>query len=211
VLPGIEGFGPLNCNIAWGLIDGGFPGAVIVHDWTTRVWPLFAFHLRAQARNRRRATEISRLILDYTNEFPGRPVHLVGHSGGAAIAVWTLEELPEKQAVRSAVLLGAALSPSYCLTKALSRTEQGIWHYWSPLDLLFLAAGTLLFGTANGRHSVAAGCCGFRRHLECERLWQRCYQPRMLRQFHAGGHFGWANSVFVAEEIVPLLQKHSTK
>ncbi|HLW65349.1 MAG TPA: alpha/beta hydrolase [Gemmataceae bacterium] len=205
VLPGIEGFGPLNCNIACGLIDGGFPGAVIVHDWTTGVWPLFTLHLRAETTNRRRAEEIAQLVLDYQCEFPGRPVHLVGHSGGAAIAVWTLEALPETASVCSVVLLGAALSPSYCLAKALSRTEKGIWHFWSPLDILFLAAGTLLFGTADGRHTIAAGCSGFKRRRECDRLRQCCYHPRMLRQFHFGGHLSWANSVFVAEEIAPRL------
>ncbi|HEV3142285.1 MAG TPA: alpha/beta hydrolase [Gemmataceae bacterium] len=213
VLPGIEGFGPLNCNIAYGLIDGGFPGAVVVHDWTTGIWPLFAYHLRAQKINRRRAEEIARLILNYKREFPGRPVHLLGHSGGAAIAVWTLEALPENQPVHSAVLLGAALSASYPLSKALDQTKQGIWHFWSPLDLLFLAAGTVLFGTADGQHVIAAGCCGFKAPQaknDRQRLRQQCYHPRMLRQFHAGGHFGWANSVFVSEEIAPLFEMHST-
>ena len=46
VLPGVEGWGPLNWSVARGLTHGGFPGAVMVHDWTTRLWPLFAYHLR---------------------------------------------------------------------------------------------------------------------------------------------------------------------
>jgi hypothetical protein len=51
VLPGVEGRGPLNGSLALGLEDGGWPGAVLVHDWTTGAWPLFAYHLRASARN----------------------------------------------------------------------------------------------------------------------------------------------------------------
>ena len=53
VLPGIEGRGPLNWGIYHGLIDGGFPGAVVLWDWTTGMWPLLVFHLRAGQRNRR--------------------------------------------------------------------------------------------------------------------------------------------------------------
>ena len=35
VLPGIEGRSTLNLDIAQGLVDGGVPLAVEVHDWTT--------------------------------------------------------------------------------------------------------------------------------------------------------------------------------
>jgi pimeloyl-ACP methyl ester carboxylesterase len=216
VLPGIEGWGPLNWSIARGLHDGGFPGAILVHDWTSGLWPLFAFHLRDRRRNLRRAAELAQLIVDYRKRYAGRPVHLVGHSGGAALAVWTLEALPEGHSISSAVLLGPALSPSYCLTAALRRAEQGIWSFWSPLDLLFLAAGTFLVGTADGQYAVSAGFRGFVAPHGAgegdqvwyrERLRQQCYRPRMLGQFHWGGHFGWANRVFVAEEVAPLLRE----
>ena len=150
-------------------------------------------------------------------QYPGRPVHLIGHSGGAALAVWTLEALPESQPITSAVLFGPALSPSYCLTAALRRTQEGIHHFWSPLDLLFLAAGTLLFRTADGKHAISAGFRGFSmaHRTEHEKTWyrhrltQRCFSPRMLGQFHWGGHFGWANRVFIAEEVAPLLASNA--
>src|SRR3954449_1783769 len=48
VLPGVEGRGPLNWSIARGLLDGGWRGAILIRDWTTGWWPLFAYHLRAQ-------------------------------------------------------------------------------------------------------------------------------------------------------------------
>jgi pimeloyl-ACP methyl ester carboxylesterase len=214
VLPGVEGWGPLNWSIARGLDDAGLPGAIIVHDWTTGFWPLFPFHLRARRRNHRRAAELARLILDYQDRYPGRPVHLVGHSGGGAVAVWAMEALPPGHSVSTAVLLGPALSPSYRLGPALRRVKRAMWSFWSPLDLVFLAAGTFLFGTADGRHTASAGLRGFslppdasaeEASLYWDRLRQRCYAPRMLGQFHWGGHFGWANRVFVAEEVAPLL------
>jgi pimeloyl-ACP methyl ester carboxylesterase len=214
VLPGIEGWGPLNWGIARGLRDGGFPGAVLVHDWTTGLWPLFVVHLRAEQRTRRRAAEVARLVADYRGQFPGRPVHLIGHSGGAAVATWALDALPPGGTVSSVVLLAPALSPSHNLAPALRRVERGVWHFWSPLDVIFLAAGTLLAGTSDGRHVVSAGFCGFSpprgasredETLYRDRLRQQCYHPRMLGQFHWGGHLGWANRVFVAESVVPLL------
>ncbi len=181
VLPGVEGRGSLNRSVAQGLDDAGFPGAIVVHDWTTGFWPLFPFHLRARRRNRQQARAIADRVLAYQNAYPGRPVYLVGHSGGATIAVWVLGVL---------------------------------WSFWSPLDLLMLAAGTLLFGTVDGRHVVSAGCVGFSAPkagdgeesvLYRDRLRQRRYTPTMVRQFHLGGHFGWANRVHVAETVAPLL------
>ncbi|WP_029630063.1 alpha/beta hydrolase [Zavarzinella formosa] len=214
ILPGTEGRGPLNWSVARGLQDGGFPGATLVHDWTTGLWPLFAFHLRAENRARRRAATLARLITDYQDKYPGRPVHLLAHSGGAAIAIWALETLPAGRMVNSVVLFGPSLSQAYNLAPALRRTEQGIRHFWSPLDMVFLAAGTLVAGTSDGRHSVSAGFCGFSlppgagqedEELYRDRLWQRRYHPRMLGQFHWGGHLGWANRVFIAESVAPML------
>src|SRR5947209_1465530 len=119
VLPGIEGTGPVNQGIAAGLGDAGVPAAIRVHDWTTGLWPLLLFHLRARRRNRRQAQALAGLIVRYQDAFPGRPVSLVGHSGGAALAVWTLEALPPQRTVSTAVLLGPALSHAYPLGPAL--------------------------------------------------------------------------------------------
>jgi pimeloyl-ACP methyl ester carboxylesterase len=214
VLPGVEGRSPLSWSIAHGLNDGGFPGAILVHDWTTGLWPFLLFHLRAQQRNRRQARAVARLVRSYQDAYPGRPVYLVGHSGGAAVATWALEALPEGRFVTAAVLLGVALSPGYPLSAALRRVERGLWNFWSPLDLLLLAAGTFVFGTVDGRHAVSAGCVGFtvpegagreKKELYAARLRQERYRPGMAWQFNLGGHFGWANRVFVAETLVPLV------
>jgi pimeloyl-ACP methyl ester carboxylesterase len=214
VLPGVEGAGPLNWSIVRGILDADQCAAVQLVDWTTGFWPFFAYHLRAQQRNRQKAAMIANMISDYQATFPGRPVYLVGHSGGAALAVWVLEALPEQRTITAAILLGVALSPRYPLARALERTERGIWNFFSPLDLLFLALGTFLFGTFDGRHAISAGCCGFvppddmnlpDQALYLHRLHQHRYHPRLLGRFNAGGHFGWANRVFVAETVAPLL------
>ena len=123
VLPGIEGRGALSWSIFRGINDSGFPGAVVVWDWTTGLWPLLLFHLRAQRRNRCKGAALARLVLDYQNDYPGQPVYLVGHSSGAALAAWAMEALPEDRAVTGAVMLGAALSPAFPLAPALRRVQ----------------------------------------------------------------------------------------
>ena len=142
VLPGIEGRGALSWSIFQGILDGGFPGAVILWDWTTGLWPFFLFHLRAERRNRCMAVELAQMILGYQSEYPGRPVYLVGHSGGAAMAAWAMESLPQGRAVTETIMLGPALSPSYPLGLALQKVQGHLWNFWSPLDLPLLGGGT---------------------------------------------------------------------
>jgi pimeloyl-ACP methyl ester carboxylesterase len=220
VLPGIEGRGPLNGGILQGLRDGGFPGAILLWDWTTGLWPLLLFHLRGERRNRRKAAALARLILAYQSDYPGKPVYLVGHSGGAAIAAWALEALPEGRSVTGVVMLGAALSATFPLGPALRKVQGNVWSFWSPLEFPLLGVGTTIFGTVDGRHSVSGGLCGFymprgiaaaEKELYRARLRQRRYRVRMVRQFHLGGHFGWTNRVFVAEEVAPLLQEDASQ
>lgn len=216
VLPGIDGRSVLSWGVARGLEDGGWPGAVVIHDWTTGFWPLLAYHLCAARRNRACARAIAERIVAYQNEHPGRPVYLVGHSGGGAMALWTLEALPAGRTIAGAVLLGPALSPDYSLGGALARVERGIWNFWSPLDVFILACGTLALGTIDRRHAISAGCRGFRvpraadvaeRELYEERLRQERYRFGLIGRFNLGGHFGCCNRLFVAEEIAPLLEQ----
>ena len=214
VLPGVEGRSPLNWSIAQGLNDAGFPGSIEVVDWTTGFWPLFPYHLRAGRRNRARAQAIAATIVDYQREFPGRPTCIVGHSGGAALTAWVLEALPPDCRVTTAAMLGPALPRRYQLHSALMHVEQTLWNFWTPLDVLFLAAGTILCGNLNGRHALAAGCASFAvpqnpsdnaAQLYDARLRQYRFRLADLPRFHLGGHMSWANRTFIAEVVAPRL------
>jgi pimeloyl-ACP methyl ester carboxylesterase len=218
VLSGIEGSGPLSWNICKGLVDSGFAGAVVNWEWTTGLWPLFLYHLRSRRRNRLSANKLAEFILQYEREYPGRPIYLIGHSGGGAMTVWTLEAFPEREVVTAAVMLGPALSHDYDLTTALARVKVNLWSFWSYGDAIFCAAGTVLCGCADGRHSFSAGFRGFslskeerKRTIYQRKLRQVRYTPRFAKQFHFGGHFGLANRVFVAETVAPLLQNRSDR
>ncbi len=214
ILPGIEGASVLNTNIAKGLSDGGVPSAIEVYDWTAGSVVLFPVTLRALDRNRSQAAKIAAKIMAYQDAHPGKPVHLIGHSGGGGVAVLTLEALPPDRKIASAILLAPAIAPDYDLRKALRRTQYGIWNFWSPYDVGFLKAGTTVMGTIDGRHTSAAGATGFvtpwglddeDRRLYGALLHQQRYTQKMAEYGHTGGHIGWANRRFVASWLAPII------
>ncbi len=215
ILPGIEGASFLNRNIAKGLIDGGWPGAVEVYDWTAGSVFLFPVNLRALERNRDQAAKIADKIVQYQAKHPGRPVHVIGHSGGGGVAVLVLEALPPERQITSALLLAPALSPDYDLRRALRHTEQGVWNFYSRYDVGFLKAGTTVMGTIDGRHESAAGAVGFQtpwgldesdRRLYATKLRQQPYARKMADSGHTGSHTGWAGRQFVADWLAPIMR-----
>ena len=211
VYTGIEGHSFLNVAILCGLIDGGVEQAVDIVDWTTGNKFLFLLHLRGWTRNNTTAQRLASKIVEYQNEYPGRPVWIVGHSGGGGMALLTASALPEDRRVTGIVMLATAVSPTFDVRPAAAHVERAIWNYHSKFDWFFLEFGTTLLGTIDGQHVCAAGAFGFRGAATDEavasgRLIQRPWHWRMLSQFNPGEHFGCAHRVFVAEEIVPLIR-----
>lgn len=215
VLPGIEGRSVFNANIVKGLADGGVPSAIEIYDWTAGGPFLLAVNLRALDRNKRQARKIADKIIDYQECYPGRPVHLIGHSGGGGVAVLAVEALPPTRQISGAILLAPALSPTYDLSRALRRSGAGFWNFYSPYDVGFLRAGTTLFGNIDGEHSASAGAVAFTppwglsaedRRLYRSKLHQQRYTYAMSASGHNGGHFGWANPDFVREWLAPLIE-----
>jgi len=215
VLPGVEGTSCRNISIARGLVEAGHPAAIEVRDWTTGNVLLWPYHLMGLERNQKQAQEIARQIVAYQDHYPGRPVTLIGHSGGAAMAVLTLEALPADRQVTQAVLLAAAIAPDHDLSIALARTERGIINFYSHGDVGHLVLGTIALGTIDRRHTMSAGASGFRmppylseeqRQLYESRLQQIPYRLTMLRSCNLGGHFSVTNSKFVTEWVAPRLE-----
>ena len=215
MLPGIEGQSLLNHSIARGLADGGVDGAIEIFDWTTGIILRFLYHLRGWRRNVRQAERLVQRIVEYQTAHPDRPVHLIGHSGGGALSVLTLERLPPETSVTGAVLLNAALSPHYDLSAALAHADHGIWNFRSIFDVFFVGIGTVVAGTVDGRHTLSAGMVGFRvpaglddarRELYEKRLRDVPFRAAMVADFHFGGHMGPSNRVFVARHVAPLVR-----
>ncbi|HEY3245046.1 MAG TPA: hypothetical protein VGM03_17020 [Phycisphaerae bacterium] len=215
VLPGIEGPSPFNASIANGLRDGGVDGAIEIFDWGTPAGPLtWWLHLTDYDRNVEQARRLSDEIRRYKRSHPDAPLDLVAHSGGAGIALLALEDLPREVRVNSVVLLGAAVSPDYDLNRALNATQRGIWNFYSKMDVGFLGAGTLVFGTVDRAHRVAAGAVGFDtsrsfgdpRGDPYSKLHQVPYQAGMAGTWNLGTHIGWSSPGFVREWLAPLIR-----
>lgn len=210
ILPGIEGRSFLNMAILHGLMDAGLSYAMEVVDWTTGNKFLTLYHLRAWRRNQRVAQELAQRIVDYQRDYPGRPVWIVGHSGGGGLALLIARALPDDRRLTGLILLAAAISPRFDVSSALKKVERGVWSFHSWLDCLFVGVGTTIFGTFDGWHMPAAGMLGFFRSSKWEecpsKIVQTRYHPRMISGFNLGGHFGCAHRVFIAEHVGKIIQ-----
>ena len=113
ILPGIEGRSFLNVSLMAGLLDAGLPYAMEIVDWTTGRFLLAIYHLRAWRRNRRVARQIADRVVEYRRQYPGRPVWLIGHSAGGAMALLTAEFLSAGESLTGMVLLAPAISSRY--------------------------------------------------------------------------------------------------
>lgn len=215
ILPGVLGHAPWDNNLAAGLTDAGIPGAIEVYDWTQG--PLMmGYNMLAGGNVRRHGERVAQKIVDYQQRYPGRPVHLIGHSGGASAVIRTLEALPQESRVSSAVLLAPGLPSDYDLRLALSRTTGGIHNFYSPYDLLISA----MYVPTMANHSrlyepTAAGAFGFHvpkgvqgwdRTTYEQALKQHPYKLEMVEGGNLGDHFGWTNPAFVARWIAPVIK-----
>jgi pimeloyl-ACP methyl ester carboxylesterase len=235
ILPGIDGRSFLNLSILHGLLDAGIDRGLVIDDWTTGVPLNIVQHLLDLPRNIGEANRIAGSILDYQQQYPGRPVHIVGHSGGGALALMILESLPPGSRVDGAVLLAPAISRDYDLSKALAKVNTHIWNYSSKLDCIMVGLGTRIVGTIDRKYQYSAGMLGFLPEATAAAgpgsnfaqaageagsstvsgevtathasasLIERPYSWQMARRWHWGGHLGCVNRVFIAEEIAPLL------
>jgi len=210
VFTGIEGRGVLNEDICHGLNAGGVDWGIELVDWTIGLPFTTLLNIGSRGRNHRQATAIGQRIAKYRLDYPGRPVVLVGQSGGAAIAVWAAERLPAGHRVDGIILLAAALSPEYPLDNALARSRRGIVSFHSSRDRFFLGAGTTISGTMDGKHGSAAGRVGFtvpadgaRAGAYRRKLFQVPWREQVYRS-GLGGHLTSGSRDFVARHVGPL-------
>ncbi len=215
VLPGVGGGdSPIDSGVVVGLKDANVQSAIELYDWTDGQFRWIE-NLRDLDRNRSEARKIAAKILLYQERYPGRPVHVIGYSGGGGVAVLALEDLPPGQKISGAILLAPTLAFDYDLRAAMTHTERGLLNFYSPLDAFVLATLATAAGTTDGRHTLSAGVVGFQvpksldraqREAYQQHLFQQAYQLDMLWAGHTGGHFGWANPAFIAKHVAPLVE-----
>ncbi len=202
ILPGIEGEGANSYGIREGLSRGGCESALVIYGWG---WPVPGIGLILNQTdvigNRVAGQRVAQMVAKYQDGHPGRPVYVVGHSGGGGVAVFAAESLDEKHHVDGLILLSASLSSGYKLDKALARCRNGILNYYSDRDTMLLGLGTIVVGNVDGVHGASAGAAGFSRSFP--KLYQRGWTRKMERTGNYGGHMDSAGAQFVAEYIAP--------
>lgn len=209
VLTGIEGQSHLNQDICRGLNDGGVNWAIELVDWTALRGALL-LNLWSEQRNHQRAEELADRVVRYQASHPGRPVALVGQSGGGAMAVWIAEALPPGGRVEAIVLLAASLSPGYQLDEALTRARRGVVSFHSRKD--WVCASTAVTGTMDGEHTLSAGRVGFDVPARAaslgpyQKLFQVAWHEQMEQSGHVGGHLTSGARDFVARYVAPMIR-----
>lgn len=212
-MDGVGGYDWLPRLLRRGLEQGGVKAAIVIYHWSLGPLGFWVGDLVARRRNRQGARELAATIAAYRAWMPGRPVTLIGHSGGAAMAAWALEELPEGTVVDRALLLAPALSGRYNLARALRGIRDRLYVTCSCLDIGLLGLGTLVFGTMDGRHAPSAGLTGLRepRGLGAAdrqaygKVRQIAWRPGMVRHGHFGDHTGCTNVRFSRRVLAPIV------
>lgn len=189
ILPGIEGKSSLNRDVRQGLVRGGVYCAMPIYPWGRPIPGLGPLLNQVDfIGNRLAGISISKMIMQYQDAYPGRPVYVVGHSGGGGVAVFVAEAMPEDRQIDGLVLLSASISSAYNLTKALGRCRNGIVNFYNEGDGALLGIGTTVFGNVDGTHGPSAGLISFdeptagsskKKKLAYENLYQIRVTPSM--------------------------------
>jgi len=204
ILPGIEGEGVGSFGVRTGLLAGGVKAALPVFRWGRPI-PL-AGPLLNQTDvhgNRLAGQRIARMVVNYQDAHPGRPVYLVGHSGGGGVAVFAAEAMPPGRSLEGLILLSASLSSGYDLSDALAHCRKGIVNFHSKGDVAFLMIGTTLVGNVDGVRGPSAGAIGFERKYP--RLYQVPWSPEMAAAGNFGGHADTTHAPFVSKFVAPWI------
>ncbi len=208
VLSGVEGRGLLNEQICRGLDRGGVEMAIENYSWALPGMVLY--NLRSNQHHIRQADALCRRIAEYKVAHPGRPVFVIGQSGGAAIALWAAERLPMGSKVDGIVLLAPALSPKYSLQFALAHSRRGVVSFHSRGDWVLLGMGTQIAGTMDGKHTASAGMVGFETPPGSAgagygRVYQVAWKAGMAGSGNVGGHLTSGAERFVSGYVAPLV------
>jgi pimeloyl-ACP methyl ester carboxylesterase len=207
-LPGIGGTRNIDDAMAKGFRQGGFTGDVDIHDWTGTDAGLTA--LIAHDRHRREAKLIAQKITERFDKEPSAPIYLTCHSGGGGLAVWALEDLPDRVKISTLVMMSPALSPQYDLTAALRHVSGKAYVFSSMQDVLVLGIGCKTFGTIDGIKTDAAGRVGFvppanADPVQYAKLVPMPYQKDWVYYGDYGDHVGAMNRRFARQVLAPLV------
>lgn len=206
--PGIGNMDLGDEGIRRGLEHAGYRGQVARLSWSYTFNPAIDQEVRIIARLG--GKRLAALIQRYLDEYPGRPVNVVGLSAGTGVAVWAVEALKPEYKVDNVVLLSSSLNCRYDVTTALERVRGRIFNYHSRNDAV-LAGPMRVFGSIDGVYlEEAAGAIGLRVPEGCDgRVVNVGWRPDFQKYGYFGGHFDSTSAefvgAFIAPELVPVV------
>jgi hypothetical protein len=195
-----------------GFMEAGYNGGGELFTWETGEG-LMADQDASVKFKRSKAKEAAAKITRRAAAHPGVPLGILGFSAGTAVAIFTLEQLPESVQVDNVVLLGTSISKDYDLTKALKRVKEHVYIFTSSHDrmLSFLMP---LSGTADRKfHDPGAGIMGFvlpsgasaeTRKLYAEKIVTIRWTAKLEKDGDYGHHFDNIKMEFIRDHVAPL-------
>jgi pimeloyl-ACP methyl ester carboxylesterase len=216
ILPGMEMHPAHSALIREGLMEGGVSYAFEIYNWYNG--NISAKYVYDEAASRMRARELADHIFYYQITHPERPVFLIGHSGGGAIAVFATEVAARRRPIDGLIVLAPLLGPEYDLTTALNGSNGRMVNCWSSTDFL-LRAFTTAAQNFDGSSGETAGQGGFRlppgapasREKAFASLVQIKWAPDMLKEGNWGGHLAWSDPYWVKAELAPIIEQWSVE
>jgi pimeloyl-ACP methyl ester carboxylesterase len=209
ILPGIEGESQANQNIRNGLNNAGIDRSLQIWHWGRPV-PGVGMILNQMdfLGNYLAGERIAQRIMEYQDEHPGRPVHIIGHSGGGGIAVFAASAMPKDRTISGVVLLSASISSNHDITRALDRCSNGIVNFYNTDDGALLGLATTVLGNVGGAHGPSAGLMGFNMPKtsasdDKQLAYQKLYQVKINDMVSSGAtaHFAATEPHFVASYV----------
>ncbi len=211
ILPGVAGLGSGIGAIASAVKKHAPDTSAQVYDWT-QLEPTISLggieNLTRYSLNLARAKTLANQLRDWRRDQPDVKLSVVGLSGGAGIALFACEELPDDFVFERMVLLSGAVSPGYDLTRALRMCRRGIVNYYSSLDSAVLEAGTTNHGTMDRIFRPSSGFAGFMTPEDkklAAKLEQVAWDQSMAKLGNDGLHWGSLAPAFLREYVVPWL------
>ena len=203
LVPGIEGQAVLVGSAEKALHANGYGGLVNRFNWGNPLIPLW--NLCSDKHKEKQSQRLANEIVEYSRNNPGKPIDIIGYSGGGGLAVLAVEKLPADINVRNVTLVHGALSPEYDLTKALAKIDGKLRNLHSKADWLILGLGTRIFGTIDGQRTDSAGMVGFDIAKAVPDTDQRIkfeQVPWKITQKRWGGHLGLYDYGFNKKYVV---------
>lgn len=178
-----------------GLQAAGYKGEIATFLWTISLNPLIDQTIRLNAKLR--AQQLSRIIENYADKYPGKPINVIGLSAGTGVGIWAIEDLKPGVMVENVVLLGSSLWYRYDVSKALQHIRGKIYCYYSPNDAV-LAVPMKVAGSIDGVFGEdGAGSVGLQPAKGRDRIVNIAWRPEFQRYGYNGGHTDGASPEFV--------------